>query len=196
MATQAKPRKPQPSAADRKKSAWRRSNDAGPHTATLPSGMVVTFRIPDSTQLLRSDMLPDRLSEIAIMAAAYPDGAEGYMADLGLAAMRDPEQAVKLKSALKEGLELRDWLVSYMMIDPPVTPEELASGDFPRVDIDMLVQFAERRRNTDAAGVKFAITILDDLAAFREQRAGEEDDAAVSSGEDPAPDVAGGADDE
>lgn len=181
--------------ADRK-TAWKKASDAGPHVATLPSGTQVTFTIPNSTALLRADMLPDRLAEIAIMAAAYPDGAEGYMADLGLAAMRDPNEAAKLKEALRQGLELRDWLVSQMLVDPALTPEEVGSGDYPQPDIDMLISFAERRTNVDAAGVKLPIQILEELAEFRPESSGDADVEAGGRGEDPVTELVGGGGDE
>lgn len=176
------------------KSAWKQRNDTGPHVATLPSGVQVTFVIPNSTALLRADMLPDRLAELAIMAAAYPDGAEGYLADLGLAALQNPSEAVRLKKALREGIELRDWLVAEMLVDPKLAPDEVASGDYPQADIDMLIEFAERRRDTDAAGVKLPIVVLEELATFRREPEGDQDPAPVGDGAPAVELAAAGAD--
>jgi hypothetical protein len=180
MTASTRSRKP---AADALKTAWKQTNDAGPHKATLPSGTTVTFQIPNSTALIRADMLPDRLAEIAIMAAAYPDGAEGYLADLGIAAMRDPNEASRLKRALREGIELRDWLIAEMLLEPKLSPAEVASGDYPQPDLDMLIEFAERRRDTDAAGVKLPITVLEELATFRAGENGSADGEAGAAGE-------------
>jgi hypothetical protein len=185
-----------PSAEDRKKAAWKKASDRGPHTATLPSGTEVTFVIPDQTALVRADMLPDRLAEMAILAVSYPDGPEGYLSDLGVQAMSDPEKSAKLKDALKQGLELRDWLVSEMLVDPKLTPEEVGSGDFPPADIEMLVAFAERKKNVDAKGVKLPITVLETLAPFPSRRAVEEALEILEDGREPAAAAAPGADGE
>src|SRR5690242_3274315 len=90
---------------------WKGKSDRGPHAATLPSGVRVRFQIPDSNALIRSERLPERLLEIAVMAAAYPDGADGYMADLAVSAVRGDIDMAKLSKAVRDGLELRDWLV-------------------------------------------------------------------------------------
>lgn len=193
MAVTESVRQPKPSAAEQRKLAWKKKNDAGPHRATLPSGMEVTFVIPDSSQLIRADMLPERLAEIAIMAAAYPDGVEGYVQDLGFAAMRgdNVEDKSRLKDALSHGLALRDWLVSKMLVDPPVSVEEVAAGDFPAADIEMLIEFAERRRNQDANGVRLPIVILEQQQPFLVVAPSDEGDIPGGEDADPADEPAG-----
>ena len=52
------------------KAAWAARSDRGPHRATLESGQVVEFVVPDSNALIRANRLPDELAEIAIMAKA------------------------------------------------------------------------------------------------------------------------------
>ncbi len=160
------------------KAAWAARSDRGPHTAQLPSGQEVTFLVPDSNALIRSDRLPDRLMEIALMASAYPDGADGYMADLAVAAFRDEAEIVKVGKAVKDGLELRDWLVAHMLVSPEVTPDEVGSGMFPDADIEMLLEFAERKRCEDAAGVKLPIIVLEKFARFP-AAVGDSEDAGV-----------------
>jgi hypothetical protein len=175
---------PRKTAGEKKLAAWKRKSDAGPHKATLPSGMVVEFVIPSSNALIRADRLPEGLAEMAIMASAYPDGAEGYLADLGMSAMRNPDEAARLKDALKEGLELRDWLVAEMLVDPRVDASEV--GELPEADVTMLTEFAERRRDTDHAGVKLPIHVVAKLAGFREKPDGDEAAADLASGADTA----------
>lgn len=157
------------------KAGWVARTDRGPHTATLPSGMEVVFVVPDSSALLRSSRLPDSLMEIAIMTAAYPDGADGYMGDLATHALMDPEQMPKLAKAVKDGLELQDWLISHMLVEPQVEPDDVKS--LPEKDVEMLIQFAERKRDTDAKGVRLPIAMLEVYAQFRDERSGDEDDA-------------------
>jgi hypothetical protein len=178
-----------------RKNDWKSRNDRGPHTATMPSGMTLEFVLPNETELIRADMLPNRLTEIAMISAAFPGGADGYMETIAyrtVNAKPDEREAAQahLKETVKQGLELRDWLVSHMLVDPTVTPEEVAAGDFPQADIDMLIEFAERRRNTDAAGKRLAIVVLEEFARFRDVVDGDPDrepgrsDEPVVSGAD------------
>lgn len=175
--------------ADRK-AAWKDRNDRGPHTASFPSGVDLTFVIPNETQLIRADRLPDHLTELAAYSAAYPGGADAYMEDVALAASRsngDPEAANRLKETVQRGLELRDWLIAEMLVDPKVTPEEVAAGDFPDADIAMLLEFAERRRNTDAAGKRLPIVVLGDFARFRDDGVDRTDGEARGGDTDDVP---------
>jgi hypothetical protein len=132
--------------------------------------------VPDSNALIRADMLPDELSDVAIMAAAIEGGADVYFDVLGRAAIRDPAEMPKLKKAIKEGLELKDWLVAHMLVDPKVEPEDVA--ELPEQDVKMLIDFAERRRNTDRDGVRLPIVLLEEYAQFRDGPSGGTDDGA------------------
>lgn len=160
--------------------AWKARSDRGPHTVNLPTGQVVDVIVPDSNALIRSGKLPDRLLEIALMATAYPDGAQGYIADLAYRTVGDGDgkeaAAEKLSKAIKDGLELRDWLVAHMVVKPEITPEDVA--DLPEPDVEMLLELAERKRNTDAAGVVLPIVVLEEFARFRDVAAGGEGDEA------------------
>lgn len=175
------------------KSVWKSKNDRGPHTAVFPSGVELTFILPDETALIRADKLPDRLMEIALFSAAYPDGVEGYMADVAVRAVNSPDDAeanARLKKSVKDGLEMRDWLVAEMLVDPEVTPEEVAAGEFPKADIEMLLEFAERRRNTDAAGNRLPIVVLEEYARFRDLPGGGTG-GELGEGDEPAVQGAG-----
>lgn len=148
------------------KTAWKQRNDRGPHKAVFPSGSTLEFLIADQGMLLRSGKLPDRLRTTALLCAAHPSGADGYMADLvthaTIAGAKD-----EILQAVEDGMDLGHILVSEMLVNPKVTPEEVAAGDFPELDIRMLLEFAERRRNTDAAGNRLPILVVEQWATFR-----------------------------
>lgn len=151
---------------------WRKRNDSGPHRATFPSGAVLEFIIPDSGSLLRSGRLPENLRETALLCAAHPDGPDGYMGELVTAAIiagERNERSATVTQAIADGMELRDVLIAEMLVEPKVTPEEVARGDFPELDVKMLLEFAERRRNTDALGHKVPVVILAEWARFRDE---------------------------
>lgn len=151
---------------------WRKRNDSGPHTATFPSGAVLKFVIPDSGALLRSGRLPENLRETALLCAAHPDGPEGYMSELVTAAIvagDRAERSATVTKAISDGMELGHVLIAEMLVEPKVTPEEVARGDFPELDVKMLLEFAERRRNTDALGHKVPVVILAEWARFRDE---------------------------
>lgn len=172
------------------KLAWKQRSDTGPHTAVFPSGARLTFRIPDQAALLRSGKLPDRLRRTAILCAGHPAGPEGYMGDLVLQAMLSAERAELVEQAIEDGIRLQHLLVADMLVDPEVTADEVEAGEFPQPDIDMLLEFAERKRDRDAAGNRLPVIVLRDWASFRDEQQG-----AVSAGDgghgrdDPGADV-------
>lgn len=151
------------------KRAWKARNDSGPHTAVFPSGAILTFRIPNESTLLESGRLPDQLREIALLCAAHPEGPEGYMTDLVHQAMFRVETQQQVTQAIEAGMQMQHHLVAEMLVDPTVTPDEVAAGEFPELDIRMLLEFAERRRNTDAVGNRLPVVVLRDWASFRDE---------------------------
>jgi hypothetical protein len=154
------------------KTAWARGNDSGPHLAALPSGAVVKFRVPDQGALLRAGRLPTELREAAIIFTSHPDGTDDLMRELVItAALRGPGQDT-LASVIQAGRELVPHLVAEMLLEPSVTQEEVEAGVFPELDIRMLLEFAERLRNTDAQGNELAITTMDEWATFRREHRG------------------------
>jgi hypothetical protein len=155
------------------KTAWKARNDAGPHTAVFPSGATLTFRIPDSGALLRSGRLPDQLRTTALLCAAHPQGAEGYLADLVTHAIVSRDGSAPYVEAIQSGVDLGHVLVAEMLVDPHVTADEVGAGEFPEMDVRMLLEFAERRRNTDAVGNKVPVIVLSEWATFRDGPPGE-----------------------
>lgn len=151
---------------------WRKANDAGPHLVTLPSGATVRIIIPDENVLLANGRLPDQLRETALLCAAHPDGGEGFMHELSVAAAIEDERRAAVRSFIEDGLELRNHLVAAMLVEPEVTPEEVARGDFPELDVRMLLEFAERRRNVDAAGNLVPVVVAREWLRVRDLEAG------------------------
>lgn len=172
------------------KGAWRKRNDAGPHLAVFPSGATLKFRIPDQGTLLRAGRLPQRLRETALMCAAHPEGAEGYMRDLVMAATVSTERNETVSQAIEDGIALGHELVAEMLVEPQVTPEEVEAGQFPELDVKMLLEFAERRRNVDAAGNRVPVIVLHEWATFRHEPESNGSAAASREGEpEPGADV-------
>jgi hypothetical protein len=128
----------------------------GVHRVTLPSGAVVKIRIPDLSMLLANDAVPEELRTAAIeeinnayrAASASASGAEYAMPEISVERMRDLAG-------------LNRYLVSESLVDPPLSDEQLASGQIPDEDILMLSQFASRERVYDAKGVKLGIEPID-----------------------------------
>lgn len=155
--------------ADGKAAGWKQRSDRGPHVATLPSGQEVTFRIPDSGQLIRSGRLPEDLKRMAKLVALHPGGPEGYMDDLLAVAIRQGTLEETLERSIDNGIELGYHLIAEMVESPAITVDDVRSGELPELDVKMLLEFAERKRNTDAAGNKLPILTLDEWATFRGQ---------------------------
>lgn len=156
-----------PRTARRSTNAWKARNDAGPHTATLPSGQEVEFTVPDSNALIMAGRLPEELTEIALYAASYPDGFEGYVNDLSVRVAMRPEEPGgpdRLQQAVRDGVRLGHWLVAHMLVDPELEPSEVP--ELPQMDVRMLLEFAERKRNRDARGVELPIAMLEEYERF------------------------------
>jgi hypothetical protein len=175
------------------KSAWLAANDSGPHYAVLGSGLredgnhlYVKFMIPDSGALVRSGRLREDLREAAIIFTSHPEGTDELMRELVItAAIRGPGQDT-LARMIQAGNDLTPYLISEMLLEPKITPEEVAEGLLPPLDVKMLLEFADRVRSVDAAGNALPITTLEKWASFRHQpdrRAGTGDGAA--NGDEP-----------
>jgi hypothetical protein len=171
------------------KAEWARANDRGPHVATLPTGSVVKFEIADASMLLRNGKLPEHLRVTAQLAVAHADGVDGYFQDLvQIALMRGGDAQATIAGAIQQGVELSHHLVAEMLIEPAVTAAEVASGMFHELDIRMLLEFAERRRNIDAAGQSLPIMVLD-AERWARFRHGSGDDQGAANGAADRPDV-------
>lgn len=148
------------------KASLAQANDRGPHIAILPTGLktgeAVKFQLVDAAMALRSGKLPEHIRVTAQLAVAHADGIDGYFQDLvQVAIMRGGDAQATIAGAIQQGVELSHHLIAEMLIQPEVTAADVASGMFHELDMRMLLEFAERRRDTDAAGNKLPIMVLD-----------------------------------
>lgn len=127
------------------------------HEVTLYSGAVVKIRIPDLTTLLAGDAVPEELKGIAV----------GHVISELREATADPAPAGETNVTPESGLSdellervtsLHRWLVSKMLVDPQLSPDELRPLEdggigLPADDLELLGELAMRRRSRDALGV-------------------------------------------
>jgi hypothetical protein len=101
---------------------------------TLPSGAVVTIRLPDLAQMIKSKQLPSELIEAAVKLQDTEDG--------------------KPKKLTVEDIEADADFVAYIVPltihEPKVKPEDL--DDLDPMDKAMVASFATRRTDIDAVG--------------------------------------------
>lgn len=125
------------------KSNWKKSRVH--EGITLPSGVAVDIQIPNLPALVRGGALPNDLLEVATKAAVSGE----------------------VPSDLLEKLDdYHKFLVAKTVVKPEVSEEEV--NDLPTEDIEMLVGFATRARDTDAIG--HHIAGLEKVAEFRQFR--------------------------
>lgn len=130
------------------------------HTITLPSGQVVRIRIPNLTLLIKNDVLPERLRQVAVQEALNPGGPLVQPGQAGEAVTVDTE-------TVKQLYDLYEFLVVEMLVDPEITAGDLP--DLPQLDLDMLTQIAIRERDVDAAGIRLGIEPVSRWEVFRQQ---------------------------
>lgn len=130
--------------------AWKKN---AVHPITLPSGSVVSIKVPDITGLIESGAIPNDLLEAAV----------GQVKNEGTALSKEDVD--------KEN-EFRNLLVSLTVAEPHITPEDAAG--IPAEDKDLIVAIATRRTDLDAEGKHIAG--LDKSEKFRRfRRIGEFD---------------------
>lgn len=154
------------------KAGWRQ---LAVHEIQLPSGAWVKIRIPDLALLLAGDAVPERLRVVAL--SQVMDEIRGFSDDDNTGGAesaveeRDEEaEAAKHLEALKRLAELHRWIVSQMLVEPRLTPDELADvvNGPPEDDVLLLTAIATRERATDARGVTIGVEPLSRYAGFRE----------------------------
>jgi hypothetical protein len=123
------------------KSAWKK---AAVHTVTLPSGMEVDITVPSLSKLAKLGKL-----ENALLSDATPAPIEGQEV---VAPNPDaPPTVEERKKALADLADFQSWLVSITLVDPKLTPEEVLEY-VPTEDLEVLVEFATRKRDMDVKG--------------------------------------------
>jgi hypothetical protein len=124
------------------------------HEPLLPSGFRPTIIIPDLAKLIETGAIPQDLLDVALGAVSG-------------------ENNVPSIELVKTQREYTDKIVELMVIEPELTPEEIAQ--IPFQDKDMLVALANRQRDLDAEGEH--ISGLNKSEKFRKfRRLGEFDE--------------------
>lgn len=140
--------------------AWKKR---GVHEGvTLPSGAVVTLRLPNIPNMVKTGTLPNPLLE----AAMQQQGAEKIT-----------------KEVVESTADYVKFIIPQMLIDPQVSEDDVP--ELPYEDIELLIAFANRSTDIDAAYRQLGG--LDKLDRFREARgiwaAAEADEDGGEDGE-------------
>lgn len=96
---------------------------------TLPSGAVITVRIPNLFHLVKVGKMPNELIEAAL-------------------AQQNAKELTK--EIMVETWDYTEWVVPLTLVIPEVTTEDVAEMD--PLDVEMLANFAARRIDLDAVG--------------------------------------------
>lgn len=129
------------------KASWKKA--AVHEGITLPSGTVVSIKLPNLSLMLKTGNIPNSLVEAAV----------------------DAQNAVAGKEEISREMIESQWdyyafLISKTVVEPAITEEEVA--EIPAEDVEMLVEFATRQRDIDA--VFRHIAGLDQMDSFRRFR--------------------------
>jgi len=126
------------------KTSWKK---AAVHEITLPSGTVVSIKLPNLSLMMKTGNIPNGLIDAAV-------------------AQQNAEQAKVTKEMIESQWDFSAFLVAHTVVEPELTEEEVA--DIPAEDVEMIVEFATRQRDIDAAYNH--IGGLDKMEAFRQFR--------------------------
>ncbi len=118
---------------------------------TLPSGEVVDIELPLIPEMLRAGTVPNELVSFATKTQENIGGVDSV----------DIEE-------IKEATEFMRWLVSETVKSPAIEPDDVP--ELPASDVDMLLEFALRQRDTDAIG--HHLHGLEKVSAWRNFRYG------------------------
>ena len=130
------------------KTSWKKA--AVHEGVTLPSGTVVSIKLPNLSLMLKTGQLPNTLIEAAVQQQnAIESGGSGITAEM-----------------IENQWDFYSFLVSKTVVEPEISQEEVA--EIPAEDIEMLVEFATRQRDMDA--VYRHLSGLDTQESFRRFR--------------------------
>lgn len=116
------------------KTEWKKQA-VHPHVV-LPSGAVISVKIPNLAALAQSGEIPNELVDIATATSN----------------MASPEDVPK--DALEKLAKLQDYLVTLTVVEPAITEADVK--DLPAEDIPFLSEIAYRQRDIDAVGRSIA----------------------------------------
>lgn len=127
------------------KTQWKKAKR---HQITLPSGVQVEIEVPNLAVLMKTGQIPNDLMEVATKQ------------------VQQEQISVELVTKLAD---FQRYLVSFMVKEPAVTPEEVE--DLPAEDIDLLQRIANRETDMDAVGHQLGgLETTDEWRSFRGQR--------------------------
>lgn len=110
------------------KAAWKKNRD---HNITLPSGTVVTVRVPNLTAMAKAGTLPNELLEL-------------------VAADQKDAPTLSVDEQIKQQYQFNKSLVTLAVVAPEIT--EADYDDIPAEDTQMIIQIALRQTDLDAIG--------------------------------------------
>lgn len=99
------------------------------HTVLLPSGFEAEIEIPNLPLMIKTGAIPNNLLDAALGAI---------------------EQQAITPALIKEQSDFFELLVSTMVKEPVLTPEDVQ--EIPFEDVEMLVELGTRQRDVDAVG--------------------------------------------
>lgn len=147
MSTETETDTPAPSRAPQRvtdKSAW---GKRAVHEVTLPSGAIVEIKLPNLGQLIKSGNIPNSLLDSAL----------------------EVENAKEVtKDLIEKNFEFATYIVPRTVVSPEITEDDVLDGSIPAEDVELIVAFASRRTDMDAANRH--IGGLDTVQSFRDAR--------------------------
>jgi hypothetical protein len=135
--------------------------NAAVHTVHLPTGTRVRLRMPNLTEMIRNDAIPERLREFALREIITGSPLETEQRE-------DGRVVPKIKwEDVKEVSEMYLHIVSAMLVEPAMSPDELRR--VPAEDFDMLREFATRDRDRDARNVSLGVEPISRWEEFQRE---------------------------
>ena len=126
------------------KTSWKK---AAVHEITLPSGTVISIKLPNLALMLKTGNVPNSLIDAAV-------GSQNL------------DSVEVTREMIESQWDFSAFLVANTVVEPQLTEDEVA--EIPAEDIEMIVEFATRQRDIDAAYNH--IGGLDKMEAFRQFR--------------------------
>jgi hypothetical protein len=107
-------------------SAWKK---AGVHDVALPSGALVTIKIPNLPEMVKNGSIPNNLLDAAIGAI---------------------QKETITRELIAEQADFFSLLVTTMVVEPAIDAADVT--ELPYEDIELLVEIGTRQRDLDALG--------------------------------------------
>lgn len=130
---------------------------------TLPSGAIVDIKLPNLSQMIKAQTLPNDLVEAALKQQVQPGEGE--------------EPKMLTREDLEQDWDFVEFIVPLVLHTPKVKTEDVA--DLDPMDVTMLANFAARRTDIDAVGHQLGG--LDTQASFRQHRGFFDIDSALAN---------------